>query len=117
MGEDSSGVGISSAQPMASSLVEEGLIGKSFRDATIGNYVQVPLEVKFDLVSASSSRCNDGDIGQGKGPSSPLYTFSISPNDSMAKAIEMENLRLQDIAIFFASTDIDKCLTRKFLDD
>lgn len=102
---------------MASSLVEEGFIGKSYRDAIVGDSMQAPLKAKFNLVSVSSSGCNGRDTGWGKGPSSPLYTFSISPNYSMAKAIELENLKLQDIAIFFATIDIDKCSTRKFLDD
>lgn len=98
-------------------VIEEAFIAKLFWDAIAGNAVQALKEAKFALVSASSSDSNGGTGGWGKDPSLAPCTFSISPNDAMADALELENKRLQDVAIFFAITNVDKCPSRKFLDD
>lgn len=79
--------------------------------------MQVSQEAKFSLVSASTAGFNGGDRGRGKDPALAPCTLSISPNDSMTNALELENKRLQDISIFFAVANVDKCSARKFLDD
>lgn len=71
-------------------VVEEAFIGKSFWDAIAGNVVQASKEAKFALVSASSTDGNGGTRRRGKDLALVPYTFSISPNDAMADALELE---------------------------
>ncbi|GLJ48642.1 hypothetical protein SUGI_1026170 [Cryptomeria japonica] len=71
MEEESSGIDINATQSLSSKAVEERLIGKSFRDAIVGDIMQVPLEAKFNLTSTEDPR------GNGDYPPSYLVIASL----------------------------------------